>query len=390
MTVLQIIKDLIGKEDLNLGDSSSTFSRETHTGSSISIHYIDAEVIPSTGLGGHIGDHLHVQNTDSLTTSTTFGINSAGNSLVLSSSGLTSSRTFTFPNTSNQALVGATDLLSTAASKGATIVGIQDSGNYFSGINVETVTQELGADVSTLQTETHNRGMKNGFILGFSSTTAITIGGGMWAHTGTDDRHVYLSSQITFTLGPAGSNSGSTALGANQIHYIYLDDSAIVAAATSALTASEFLNSTTAPVYSHSKVGWYSTNDRCIGAILTDSSNEVLSFMVFGSHYYRYTTPINEFPTAASGTSYTATDLSSSVPVFSTRSRLRITAVTAGTTLAFDTSSTAVTPEVLTLSTADTASMTDVPLSAAQLLYRYGSASTNIDIDVSGYYMDEL
>ena len=390
MPILQIIKDLIGKEDISWGDSSTTFARETHTGGSINMHYTDAEVIPSTTLGGYIGDHLHVQNTDSLTTATTFGINSGGNSLVLSSSGLTASRTITFPNTSNQALIGATDLVSIAASKGATLVGVEDSGSYFSGANVEAITQELGSDVSTLQTETHNRGMKNGFIMAYSSTTAITIGGGMWAHTGTTNRHVYLSSQITFTLGPGGSNASSTALGANQIHYLYLDDSAIVAAATSLLTASEFLNSTTAPVYSHSKAGWYSTNDRCIGAVLTNASNEVLSFAVFGSHFYRYAAPVLELSTAASGTTYTATDISSSVPRFSTRARLRITAVTAGTTLAFDTSSTATTPEVLTLSTAATAEMADIPLTAAQVFYRFGNATTNIDINTSGYYTDEL
>uniref|UniRef100_A0A6M3XQB3 Uncharacterized protein n=1 Tax=viral metagenome TaxID=1070528 RepID=A0A6M3XQB3_9ZZZZ len=390
MPILQIIKDLIGKEDISWGDSSTTFARETHTGGSINMHYTDAEVIPSTTLGGYIGDHLHVQNTDSLTTATTFGINSGGNSLVLSSSGLTASRTITFPNTSNQTLIGATDLVSIAASKGATLVGIQDSGNYFSGANVEAITQELGSDVSTLQTETHNRGMKNGFIMAYSSTTAITIGGGMWAHTGTTNRHVYLSSQITFTLGPGGSNASSTALGANQIHYLYLDDSAIVAAATSLLTASEFLNSTTAPVYSHSKAGWYSTNDRCIGAVLTNASNEVLSFAVFGSHFYRYASPVTEYTTAAAATTYTALDISSSVPRFCTRARLRITSVSAGTVLYFDTSSTATTPECATFSTANTPEMADVPLTAAQLSYYYASAGNNIDVDTSGYYTDEL
>ncbi len=390
MSTLQGVKDLLGKEDVNWGDSSSTFSRETQTGGSINIHYVDAECITATGLGGYVGDHLHAQNTDSLTTAATFGINSTGNSLVLSSTGLTASRTMTFPNVSQQ-LIGATDLLSIAAGKGAALVGVQDSGNYFAGATAEAVLQEVGADVAALQASTHNRGMKNGFKLGYSTATAITISGGMWAHTGTANQHVYTNAQVTFTLGSAGSNSGSTDLGANQIHYIYVDDSAVVAAGTALLTAAEFLNATTAPAYNHAKAGWYNGSDRCIGAILTNSSNEIRSFAVFGGYYYRYAAPVDEFGSAAANTTpYAALDLSSSVPRFSTRARLRITCATAGTAFYFDTAVTATTPDAFVNSHANLAVMADVPTNSSQNTYWQASAGNVVDLDCAGYFIDEL
>lgn len=389
MTVLQGVKDLLGKEDVNWGASSSTYSRETQTGSSIDIHYIDDACIPATTLGGYVGTHLHSQNTDSLTTAATFGINSTGNSLVLSSTGLTASRTFTFPNVAQQ-LIGATDLLSIATGKGAALVGIEDASNYFSGATVEAITQELGSDVAALQASTHNRGMKNGFKLGYSTTTAITVSGGMWAHTGTSNQHVYTNAQVTFTLGSGGSNSGSTDLGASQVHYIYIDDSAVVAAGTALLTSTEFLNSTTAPSYNHAKAGWYNGTDRCIGAIVTNSSSEIRSFAVFGGQYYRYAAPILEMGSTAAGTTYAALDLSSSVPRFSTRARLRLTCATAGTAFYFDTASTAVTPDACVTSHANLAITVEVSTNSSQNTYWYASATNVTDIGCTGYFIDEL
>ena len=228
MSVLQIIKDLIGKEDVNWGDSSTTIARETHTGGSINMSFVDAEAIPSTGLGGEIGDHLHKQNTDSLTTSTQFGINSTGNSVTLDGTGLSASRSFTFPDTSNQALVGATDLAADSTGLGASLVGVQLASSPFFGTDVQAVLTEIQTDLEVVEAVAHSPGQKNGFRLGFSSSSAITIGGGAWAHNGTTNRQVTLNSQITFTLGSGGSNSTSTDLGQYEVHYIYIDDSAIV------------------------------------------------------------------------------------------------------------------------------------------------------------------
>jgi hypothetical protein len=397
MSVLRIIKDLIGVEDINWGDSSTTFNRETHLGGSVALRYVDAEVIPSTGLGGYIGDHLHLQNTDSLTTSATFGINASGVSVVLDGTGLTASRTFTFPDTGDQELVGATDLASTAASLGGSLVGVRDASGYFTGTDVETVLQEVGDELQTLSDEEKNKGRKTGFKLGYSTTTAVTISGGSWGLAGTADLYVYMPSAVTFTFGPAGSNAQSDALGANEIHYIYIDDSAVVAAGTGQLTAAEFINSTDVPSFSDSKHGWYasgltntSSNDRCIGAVLTDASSLVLGFSVVSGQFYRYNEPVVEFATAAVGTTFASLDVSSSVPSFATMCKLRVTNVTAGLALYFDTVSSAVTPEAHTFSTANAPYTFDVSLSTSQLFYYYGSGANDVDMDIVGYYVDSL
>uniref|UniRef100_A0A6M3LA52 Uncharacterized protein n=1 Tax=viral metagenome TaxID=1070528 RepID=A0A6M3LA52_9ZZZZ len=390
-TIVQLVKDLIGKEDINFGDSSTTFSRSTQTGGTINMSYIDAEIIPSTGLGSYIGTWLHKQNTDSLTTATTFGINSTGNSVVLNGTGLSAARTFTFPDTSNQVLAGETDLANTTAGTGAAMIGVEAASltNYTS-TTLQAVLEEIDTDTTTTEAALYDRGFKSGFKLGYSSTTQVTISGGMWAHIGTTNRHVYTNAELTFTLGPGGSNGGSTALGANEVHYIYIDDSAVVAAASSLLTVSEFINLTTAPAYAHAKAGWYNNSDRCIGAVLTNASNEVLSFVVLGNNFYRYATPVLEYTTAAGATSYTSLDLSSSVPSFCTRAHLRIMANTAGVSINFDTSSTAVSPESHTLAIAQLNNMIDVPLTSAQTTFWYGTPAANYELKTTGYYIDEL
>jgi hypothetical protein len=278
-------------------------------------------------------------------------------------------------------------LASTVASRGASTVGIQDAGAYYTGTNVETALAEVGVDITTLQGSTHNSGMKNGFRLGYSSTTAITISGGIWAHDGTTNQHVYTATQLTFTLGPAGSNSDSSNLGANEVHYIYIDNTAVVAAAARLLTATEFVNSTTAPAWSQAKVGWYNGNDRCIGAVLTDGSNHVLSFVSFSKQYYRYAAPVSEFTVAAAGVTYASLDCASSIPRFATLARFRILTGTSNATYYFDTSSTAQQPETHTFEGTITV---DLPVSAAQALYWYCNSTADTTIHVCGYYTDGL
>ena len=392
-TTFKLVKDLQGKEDVNWGDSSSTFTRETHLGGSIDIHFIDAECIPSTGLGGYIGDHLHRQNTDTGTTSTSFLISSAGNGVSLSASGLSATHIFTFPDGADQELVGGTDLSATTNGKGISMVGIEDAAGYFTGTDGETVLAELGANVNSILTEERNHARKSGFTLGYSSPSSITITGGMWGHNGTTNQYVYTTAQLTFTLGSAGSNSGSSDLGPNELHYIYIDDSAVVTAGTAELTAAEFINRAAAgnsPTYAHDKYGWYNGEDRCIGAILTDSSNNILKFNVFSNNYYAYNDAVSEFGTATSGTTFATLDLSSSVPVFATRTRLRLKSATAGTLYYFGIDNTSTTPEAQTVSTNNGLLTFDVPLSASQVAYWYASGAVNTDMSISGYYIDNL
>lgn len=103
----------------------------------------------------------------------------------------------------------------------------------------------------------------------WSSVTAILIGGARYLHLGTTDQIVYWSEELTLNF---------TGLGNSDWYYIYLDDSAIVAADTNELTADEIIYSTTEPAWSDEKLGWYNGSDRCIFAVLTNGSGEILAF----------------------------------------------------------------------------------------------------------------
>lgn len=389
-SVVQLVKDLFGKEDINWGDSDSTFTRETATGGSASIHYVDDKIIPANALGGYIGDHLHVQNTDSGTTSTTFYVGTDGSKIILSNAGLTANRTFTFPDGSNQALVGATDLLSTANGKGASKVGVEDAGGLTTNTNVESCLAEIYADIASLQITNQDRGYARGFMLAYVDSDTISIGGGFWDHRGTSNQKVYTESAVTFDLGPGGSNADSDALGANQIHYIYLDDSAIVTAGVALLTASEFLNDTTAPSWSESKHGWYNGSDRCIGAVLTDGSNNILEFDVFDGRYFKYKTPINELGTTHMDIDdFDSVDLSSCVPKFARMARIMLYLVGTATEAYFDTNDSNVSPEAHYVGTSSRTTF-NVPVTSAQVLYYSGKANEQIQIDVQGFFLDRL
>jgi hypothetical protein len=112
----------------------------------------------------------------------------------------------------------------------------------------------------------------------YSDTDTITIGAGSYFHDGTVRQTVFWDAAITFDLGSGGSNALSDELGVSEWHYIYLDDSAIVTQADSELDADCFLNDTTAPSWSAAKHGWYNGSDRCIFAVLTNGSSQILEF----------------------------------------------------------------------------------------------------------------
>jgi hypothetical protein len=357
----------------------------------VDVHYIDSKSIPANGLGGVISNWLHVQHTDTGTTALTFILNnsSATGYVALSSVGQTTGKTFTFPTSASQALVGATDLASTASGKGASTIGIQDSAGHFSSTNVETALAELATDVASVSAYT---GYKRGFKLGYSSGTALTITGGMWDHSGTTQQNVYTSSQLSFTCGSAGSNSDSDNLGASELHYIYIDDSAVVTSGSALLTATEFINTTTAPAWSNSKVGWYNGNDRCIGAILTEAASTIAEFQISSSRLQTYVdaTSIVAFASAAAPTTGTSLDLSAIMPVFSTRARLILTTATAGTSYSLGSFTGHNYDTIITISHNDGYTSFDTTTSSVQEINWLASAGATTAILLSGFYIDDL
>ena len=97
----------------------------------------------------------------------------------------------------------------------------------------------------------------------------IYMNAGAYYHNGTTDWIVYWDSQLTYQF---------TSLAASDWSYLYIDDSAVVSAGTNLLTASEFVDSTTEPSWSDAKHGWYNGEDKCIFAVRTDGSSDILDF----------------------------------------------------------------------------------------------------------------
>jgi len=152
----------------------------------------------------------------------------------------------------------------------------------------------------------------------------IYIGSGVYFHEGTSNQTLYWNSELTFQLGSGGTNGASSNVGNNQLHYIYIDDSAVVSAATRLLTNTEFLNSTTAPSWSASKHGWYNSSDRCIGCFLSDGSGNIIEFTQ-SDDFILLHTPINTENVVATFTdSYTDANTAFSIPAFSNRAMISV------------------------------------------------------------------
>ena len=381
MTVLQIVKALAGEEDLNFGDSDTTFSRQTRTGSTTNIHYIDSKSIPANSLGGVIDTYLHTQNTDTGTTASTFVINSGGSSVTLSSSGLSANRLFTFPSTeTTQQLVGSVDIVSTGSEswQGAKRVGVYDVAGHFTNVNVETVLAEIAVSMVAILLP---YGYKRGFTLGYSSASVITLTQGIWHHAGTTDQMVYSAGAISYA--PAG-------LSGDQLQYIYLDDSAIASAGTQVITATQLTNSVTAPSYSNTKYGWYNGNDRCIGALAVASGN-IASFAVTSDSFYLYTSALQIFDDTCPTTGAEASlDFSAYVPSYSTKARVIANLATDANSISFWRLNTGTVSTKATTSQSSEGLTLEPYLNTDQTAYWSCEAADAGTIAVTGYYIGDL
>jgi hypothetical protein len=97
----------------------------------------------------------------------------------------------------------------------------------------------------------------------------IYLNAGFYHHVGTKEQMVYWDSQLTFQF---------TSLATSDWSYLYLDDSAIVTSETNLITVSELIDSLTEPTWNDAKKGWYNGEDKCIFAVLTDGSSNILEF----------------------------------------------------------------------------------------------------------------
>ena len=107
-------------------------------------------------------------------------------------------------------------------------------------------------------------------IFTWESTTTIKLNGVFsYQHDGTTTQ-IVSGENVTFTR----SDTSSVA----QYNYLYIDDSAVVTAGNTTITASELISSPTAPTLNTTKGGFYNGNDRCIYAFKQDASDDLDRF----------------------------------------------------------------------------------------------------------------
>jgi len=183
----------------------------------------------------------------------------------------------------------------------ATVPDVSGNGEKYLQVNTgATGTQWASVSV-------RSRGSLNRSQFDHSSDTVLLIGAGQYDHDGATVQDVYWDSQIEFTIGSGGSNSGSSAAGTSQWQYLYLDDSAIVTQGAALLDADCFLNSTTAPTYSQTKHGWYSGSDRCIFSFYIDGDGDIAQWFHNGGEYVMNSSPFDDGTLSSSGSWQTET-----------------------------------------------------------------------------------
>jgi hypothetical protein len=147
----------------------------------------------------------------------------------------------------------------------------------------------------------------------WSDVDTITLEAARYHHNGTVEQIVKWDAALTFDFGSGGSNAASDDLTASAWHYLYIDDSAL---SGGTITAARLLNSTTAPTWNASELGWYNGNDKCIGAFLTNGSSQLLEFFQ-ADDLIHYADAVSNRGLADLDTTWT--DVTLSLPSFSTK-----------------------------------------------------------------------
>lgn len=126
--------------------------------------------------------------------------------------------------------------------------------------------------------------------LGYKDADEFYLGGACYFHaSGTTAQTVYWTDQITYQVSSAGSNSGSDDPHSGKCYWVYVDDSAVVSAATNQLTASEFLFTSAAPTYNHSYGQWYRGKDLAVAYVFTKpNSTSLHPFKHDGGEYIEF------------------------------------------------------------------------------------------------------
>jgi len=142
----------------------------------------------------------------------------------------------------------------------------------------------------------------------YKDADEIYIHAGAYHHVGTVSQVVYWSSKLTSDIGTPS---------ASDWYYLYIDDSAVVTLGTNLLTTDQLLWSNTEPSWSETKHGWYSGEDKCIFAVLTDGSGNITEFFHNGDNVW-FADQVTVRANAVVATDW-SDEITLSMPVFARR-----------------------------------------------------------------------
>jgi hypothetical protein len=181
--------------------------------------------------------------------------------------------------TGNVTIGGSLDIGTSTA-----VTGVLDEDAMGSDSAVDLATQQsikayVDAAVSGV-TVSYNllSGFQQTTTFAWSDADTITLQPARYHHNGTAEQIVEWDAAITFNFGSGGSNAASDDLGVSEWHYLYIDDSAL---SGTTITAARLRNSSTAPTWNASELGWYGggdANDKCIGAFYSNASSQLDKF----------------------------------------------------------------------------------------------------------------
>lgn len=140
----------------------------------------------------------------------------------------------------------------------------------------------------------------------------ITIEPFVYHHHGTSEQLVYCDSQLNYTFANLAVSDWS---------YLYLDDSAIVTAGTNLIAVGQLIDLVTSPTWNAAKHGWYNGEDRCIFAVLTDGSSNILEFFHSGGTKVFYADSIADATNIVTNNVWT--DAILTIPSFATEATVQ-------------------------------------------------------------------
>ena len=214
--------------------------------------------------------------------------------------------TITLPYTAKTGSFSIGDRVVGGTSGAEGTVEYEDTTNsklYLSEWNGTSFNASEDLNVVTKQAETNSTESQNSIVM---------VGPAYFDHQGTASQLLSFTGRLAYEF---------SSLSVSDWSYLYIDDTNVQSVGGTTLTAAMLSDSTTEPSYDHVKGGWYNGSDRCIFAILTNGSNQIIEFYHPGGKTVDWADEIEDQAAVVTGVSYG--DMSPlTIPSFATVARI--------------------------------------------------------------------